>query len=118
MDEENFQAENFELDELFQQYRWACPDVEPGTLFMPVLWQKIDARRNLWFRFRQMGKNALAVSAALCLLLLAMNLAAPPQVAAGYADALLSDDSAEQVAYSEVVRPMPPPERAAHEAAQ
>ncbi len=108
MNEEHFQAEKFELDDLFEQYRAACPEVEPGANFMPVLWQKIEGRRSLWFRFGLLGKNALAVSAALCLLLLAMNLSAPPQVAANYADALLSDDSTEQVAFNELMRPMTP----------
>ena len=73
MSEENFQAENFELDQVFRQYRSACPDVEPGMNFMPMLWQKIEARRNLWFHFSRLGRNAIAVSAALCLVLLAMN---------------------------------------------
>ena len=105
--EENFQAESFELDRLFQEYRTACPDVEPGTDFMPRLWQRIEGRRNLWFHFSRLGTNALAISAGLCLVLLAMNLAAPPQVAANYVDALLPDDAVGQVYYSEAQRPAP-----------
>jgi hypothetical protein len=41
------------LDELFVQYRSACPDVEGGPNFMPQLWQRIEARRNamtFWLR--------------------------------------------------------------------
>ena len=97
-----------ELNQFFEQYRSACPDVEPGVQFMPVLWQKIEARRsnNLWFSFTRLGKNALTVSAALCLLLLAMNLSAPPEVSSTYTDALISAGSAEQVAFSEALPPL------------
>lgn len=34
-----------QLDELFGQYRAACPDVDPGANFMPQVWARIDARR-------------------------------------------------------------------------
>ena len=95
-----------ELSDLFAQYRSACPDVEPGVNFMPELWERIEARRgSLWFNFSRLGKNALAVSAALCLLLLGMNLAMQPQVSPSYTDALIAAGSAEQVDFSEAIRP-------------
>jgi hypothetical protein len=36
---------NAKLDGMFQEYRAALPDVEPGARFMPGLWQRIEARR-------------------------------------------------------------------------
>jgi hypothetical protein len=108
MSSKNFESEEEQLDALFSRYRSVCPDVEPSANFMPELWNRIEGRRSLWFRFSQLGKNALAVSAALCLVLLALNLSEPPQVAANYADALLSDDSTQQVFYSEAIPPATP----------
>ena len=57
------------LDELFERYRMACPDVDPGPNFMPALWQKIEARHSFWFTFVRFGRGALTASAAVCLLL-------------------------------------------------
>ena len=109
-------SDDSELNQLFKQYRWACPDVEPGANFMPQLWEKIEARRGgLWFNFGRLGKNALAVSAALCLLLLGMNLAMPPQVGPSYTDALISAGSAEQVDFSEAIRPISPEQPASEQ---
>ncbi len=102
-------SDDSELNRLFEQYRLACPEVEPSSNFMPCLWEKIEARRGgLWFNFSRVGKNALAVSAALCLLLLGMNLAMAPQVGPSYTDALISAGSAEQVDFSEAIRPASP----------
>ncbi len=57
MSDKQVQNEDGQLDELFQQYRWACPEVEPSAHFMPELWGKIDARRSLWFHFGKLGKG-------------------------------------------------------------
>jgi hypothetical protein len=41
------------LHSLWNEYRDACPDPEPGPNFMPELWRKIDARRQAatpWLR--------------------------------------------------------------------
>lgn len=92
------------LDELFQRYRSACPDVDPGANFMPVLWQKIEARHSFWFTFVRFGRGALTASAALCLLLLVLNLSSSPQVMASYTDAILAESSAEQTYYTEAIQ--------------
>ncbi len=112
--QDEMMSDDSELNRLFEQYRSACPEMEPSSNFMPSLWEKIEARRGgLWFNFSRVGKNALAVSAVLCLLLLGMNIAMPPQVGASYADALISAGSAEQVDFSEAIRPASPEEPAA-----
>ena len=100
-----------ELERLFQNYRAACPDVEPGANFMPILWQKIEARQSFWSVFGRFGKLVSTVSAALCLLLLVLNLLSSPaahSIAPTYADALMADHTAEQTDYAEAIRSNPP----------
>ncbi|HEY7211897.1 MAG TPA: hypothetical protein VH477_16615 [Bryobacteraceae bacterium] len=105
------------LDDLFERYRAACPEVEPGPNFMPSLWQKIEARQSFWSVFGRFGKRLTTASAALCLLLLALNLFFSPgalNVIPTYADALMADHSAESTDYGEAIRsntPEAPPER-------
>jgi len=93
------------LDELLRSYRSACPDVEPGPLFMPMLWQKIEARHSFWWVFQGFARTAMAGCAALALLLLALNLAGPQPglPSPSYTDALVADHSAEKMYYAESV---------------
>jgi hypothetical protein len=93
------------LDELFLRYREACPEVDPDPNFMPVLWRKIEARSSFWFTFVRFGRGALTASAAVCLLLLVLNLSSSPQVMASYTDAILAETSAEQTYYTEAIHP-------------
>ena len=44
-------SDDSKLDQLFQTYRAACPDVEPSTNFMPNLWQRIEGRHSFGFVF-------------------------------------------------------------------
>jgi|SRR5581483_5958505 len=57
------------LDALFQAYREACPDPDASPNFMPILWQRIEARQKFAFSFRRMAgafvTAALALSVAL-----------------------------------------------------
>ena len=99
------------LDELFRSYRVSCPDVEPSAQFMPGLWQKIEARRGVWFIFQRFARTAMTACAALCLLLLVLNFVSNPQShlsAATYAEALLADHSADDTDYTELVQSTPP----------
>jgi hypothetical protein len=98
------------LDELFEQYRMACPDVDAGPNFMPLLWQKIESRHSFWFTFVRFGRGALTASAALCLLLVVLNLSSTPQVMASYPDAILAETSAEQTYYTEAIHTSPVPD--------
>lgn len=98
------------LDEMFQRYRAACPDVEPGAGFMPGVWQRIEARHSFWFVFPGLARVAATASAALCLLLLLLNFIAPTQSyvpASTYTDALMADHTAESLYYTEGLRNTP-----------
>ena len=98
------------LDALFERYRAACPEVEPGRNFMPALWERIEARQNFWMVFDRFGLTLTTASAAICLLLLALNLFFAPgtlNFAPSYADALMADHSAETTAYAEAIRQVP-----------
>ncbi|MBV8550944.1 MAG: hypothetical protein JOY54_06560 [Acidobacteriaceae bacterium] len=99
------------LDELFQRYRAACPEVEPSANFMPLLWHKIESRHNFWFVFQGLARAVATASAAVCLLLLILNLAAAPKVQSTgptYTDALMADHTAERTYYTEALRNTPP----------
>lgn len=57
------------LDRLFMEYKSACPDVEPGSNFMPMLWQRIEARRSPVLQWVTMSRRALVGALAVCLVL-------------------------------------------------
>jgi len=57
------------LDALFEAYRSACPDPEPGAEFMPQLWQKIEARQSVSAVFGRMARNLMTAALALSTLL-------------------------------------------------
>lgn len=57
------------LNNLFAEYRAACPDTEPGANFMPTLWQRIEARRSPLTQWVMMSRRALVGAMALCLVL-------------------------------------------------
>jgi hypothetical protein len=61
------------LDALFAEYREACPDPEPGANFMPMLWQKIEARRvETTSIFRHIGQVWAAAALALTLIIVVL----------------------------------------------
>jgi hypothetical protein len=99
--------EDAKLDAFFQEYRAACPEPDPSPQFMPLLWQKIEARQSFWYVFQRSGRAVTTASAALCLLLLVLNLVTAPgtrSLAPSYADALMADHSAEKTYYTEAIR--------------
>ena len=57
------------LDKLFLEYRAACPDPESAANFMPMMWQKIEARRSPVLQWVTMSRRALVGALALCLVL-------------------------------------------------
>jgi hypothetical protein len=99
-----------QLDELFNRYRAACPEVEASSNFMPTLWDKIERRSSFPFVFGRLTRVFVAGTAAACLLLTVLTaLPARPGLAtaaapATYADALYADSSAEKTYYTESVR--------------
>jgi hypothetical protein len=84
------------LDQLFEQYRAACPEPDAGANFMPQLWARIDARRGFAFAFGRLARTGAAAAAAFCLLLLLLNFAITPArtLAPTYADALAAESQA------------------------
>ena len=102
--------DNGGLDALFQRYRAACPEMDPGVNFMPEVWQRIEARHSFRFVFERLGRSVMAASAALCLLLLVLNLLAGSSarwMAPSYMDALMADHTAEKTYYTEAIRTTP-----------
>ena len=92
------------LDELFRRYRNACPDVDASANFMPLLWQKIEARHSFWSVFQNLARAGMAGCAALALLLLALNFAGTQPLAhPSYTDALVADHNVEKTYYAESV---------------
>jgi hypothetical protein len=95
------------LDALFQRYRMACPDVDPGPNFMPRVWMKIEARRSFWFVFRRLAQGAMTACAALCLLLVLLNVYSASQALSflpSYTDVLMAEHTAEQTDFTEAIR--------------
>lgn len=107
------EQDDVRLNNLFENYRAACPDVEPGANFMPNVWNKIEARRSFRWVFERMARTVVTVSAAICLLLLVLNFATSSQaylLAPTYMDALMADHTVEKVYYTEAIRSTPVPD--------
>ena len=101
---------NDQLDDWFQRYRMACPEVDASVNFMPALWDKIENRRGFAFTFERLAKPMMTVLAALCILLFVLNVTGVGQntlPAASYTDALAADSSAERTYYTEAIRDNP-----------
>jgi hypothetical protein len=95
------------LNDLFERYRSACPEVEPSPSFMPSVWRRIESRRSFRFVFQQLARPLMAGSAALVLLFVILNFVSSERTrltAPSYVDALLADHSAEKTYYTEAIR--------------
>ena len=99
-----------QLDELFVEYRQACPEVEAGANFMPGVWAKIEARRKseTWFwRMANSFASATVVMVLILGVLLYRNPNPLPQRA--YIEKLtdeISEDYFLDVAYVAKAKPM------------
>lgn len=67
-----------DLDGLLAQYRGDIGEPEASVNFMPRLWQKIEAKRNLTFKFRRLTQLFVGTAAAICLLIAGVSTALPP----------------------------------------
>src|SRR5215469_18769106 len=65
-----------QLDALFRAFAEACPAPEPKPEFMPLLWQRIEARQTFTFSFRRMA-NALVTAAMAASVALGVYMAMP-----------------------------------------
>ena len=92
------------LEALFQAYRAACPDPEPGANFMPQLWQRIEGRRTFSFYLRRMASGFVTAAVA-ATLAMAVYLYLPRTSNAyyseSYVEALASGHSIENVDFFE-----------------
>lgn len=98
-----------ELQSLFGRYAAACPEIEPGPHFMSGIWEKIESRGSLWFFFGRLGKPIAAAAAAVCLLLVLLNLRSSHSYSdvLSYPDALMASHTAENTYFAEGVRSVP-----------
>ena len=84
-----------EIRAIFASYREALSDIEPGANFMPQLWTRIDAQRNVTFSFGRLAKRFVSVAVASCLAMSILFLTPmhemSPIYGATYLDALAAD---------------------------
>lgn len=94
-----------QFDELMRRYRETCPDPEASALFMPRLWQKIEARQNYlteWKRWTQ-GFFAGAVAASLLFIVLQVLPGHGSEFyRATYLEILAEEQAPEQLVYQDV----------------
>lgn len=96
------------LDQLFLEYRDSCETPEVSANFMPVLWQKIEARQSPSWIFKKVSGWLVAASAAASAVLAIALLTTPSSPAASnyaetYVDALAADHATEYALYTEPV---------------
>jgi hypothetical protein len=71
------------------------------------MWMKIEGRRSFWFVFQKLAQTAMTACAALCLLLVLLNVYSASQALAlvpSYTDALMAEHTAEQTDFTEAIR--------------
>jgi hypothetical protein len=78
-------SDDANLDAMFQAYRDACEAPEPGPNFMPLLWQRIEARQRYSFFFGRLARGIVTAAVALCLAM-AVYLVTPHYSAALYGE--------------------------------
>jgi Na+-transporting NADH:ubiquinone oxidoreductase subunit NqrB len=104
-------SDDFKLDQLFQTYRAACPEVEPSANFMPNLWQRIESRHSFGFVFKNVARATMTACAALCVLLVFLNFASPFRdrlaQAPNYTDVLMAEHTAENTDFTEALNASP-----------
>ncbi len=66
-----------DLDGLLARYRSGVGEPDASANFMPRLWQKIEAKRNLTFKFRRLTQLFVGTAAAICLLIAGLSTALP-----------------------------------------
>lgn len=105
---EDFSESNERLDQLFLQYREACDVPDVSATFMPVLWQKIEARQSSSWVFKRVSGWFVAASAAASAMLAIALMSTPTPsggsfYASSYVDALAADHATEYSLYTEPI---------------
>lgn len=104
---EDISDKNQQLDRLFMEYRDACEPPDLSANFMPLLWQKIEARQSSTWAFRKISgwfvAASVAASAVLALALFAMPSTPNPIYPNTYVEALAADHVTDFTLYTEPV---------------
>jgi hypothetical protein len=94
-----------QFDELMGRYREACPDPEAAALFMPRLWQKIEARQNYLLEWKRWTQGFLAGAVAASLLFIVLQVL-PERGSdfyqATYLETLAEEQAPERMVYQDV----------------
>jgi len=94
-----------QFDEVMARYREACPDPEASALFMPRLWQKIDARQNYLLEWKRWTQGFLAGAVAASVLFLVLQVLpkrGPDFYTATYLETLAEEQAPERIVYQDV----------------
>ena len=95
------------LDALFEQYREACPNVEPSANFTPNLWARIDAQRGWMWHLGAYAKRMALATAAACMFLVGIQIGfsgnAESLLSRSYVDVLQDSAATEDYAYVPVL---------------
>ena len=85
-----------ELSRYLKAYRESLPDQEPGTQFMPRVWEAIETRQKMTYSFGRLTRAIVSAAAAVCLVLSALMIDSPvsPVYTTTYLDVILANDSA------------------------
>ena len=104
MDIENDGNPERQLDEFFHAYREACEYSGPSANFMPMIWQKIEARQSGNTLFLRIARSLVTAAVALSLVL-ALFLLRPNQNSdfynSSYVEALSADNLTQNALYME-----------------
>lgn len=104
-----------ELQRFFAEYREACPQPEASPEFLPQIWRRIEESQSFLFSFEHLARMFAAFAAAVCVVLLLLNVEArrtgqQPSIAPSYPEALALDQTAERTYYGEGIRGVVPAE--------
>ncbi|MBK5291826.1 MAG: hypothetical protein JJE04_09150 [Acidobacteriia bacterium] len=99
---------NHGLDHLLARYREITPDLDPGAGFMPMLWERIEARRSFAWKLRLYARSLVSVVAAVCLAVTVFQFSplgavSNPIYQQTYLETLTNDNAPETLAYAGVV---------------
>lgn len=104
----NSENRDHDLNRLFASYHEACGSPEPGPNFMPMLWQKIEARQSKNVFFERLARTFVAGTLAACGLLgLVLVLPGQQQSAfenGSYVEVIAEADAGDAVPFVEPVR--------------
>lgn len=94
-----------QFDELMGRYREACPDPEASAVFMPRLWQNIEARQNYLIEWKRWTQGFLAGAIAAGVLFAVLQVLPDQRPAfyqTTYLETLAEEQTPERMVYQDV----------------